>query len=97
MEAQAALVRAERAGEFHAVAAVHLNPAAVVDPGHPEHDLPFGFAEALEDVRVGVLGMPVENRAERVQDLLDGLLKHYFAWAATPDRVEDVVQMRGNG
>jgi hypothetical protein len=41
--------------------------------------------------------MPVENRAERVQDLLDGLLKHDFACAATSDRVEDVVQMGGNG
>lgn len=32
-----------------------------------------------------------------VQDLLDGLLKHDFACAATSDRVEDVVQMGGNG
>lgn len=97
VEAQAALVGAEGAGEFHAVAAVDLNPAPVVDPGNPEHDLPFRFAEALENVCVGVFGMPVENRAERVQDLLDGLLEHDFACAATSDRVEDVVQVRGNG
>src|SRR5699024_6564424 len=50
MKTQAALVRPERRVELDPETTVDLNLAAVVDPGHPEDDLAFGLADALEQL-----------------------------------------------
>ena len=46
---QAALVGADGAVELHAEAAVDLDLALVVHPGHAEHDLALGLHDALQD------------------------------------------------
>ena len=79
MEAQAALVGADGAVHLDAEAAVDLDLAAVVDPGHAEHDHPLGLDDALEDLGLAVLGMLVEDRARRLDDLLDGLMEFRLA------------------
>ena len=56
MEAQAALVRAERAVELHPEAAVDVDLAAIVGPDHAEDDLPLGLADALEELGRGIRG-----------------------------------------
>jgi hypothetical protein len=48
VEAQTALVGAQRGVELHAEAAVDLHLALVVDPRHAEDDLPLGLAHARE-------------------------------------------------
>jgi hypothetical protein len=60
VEAQAALVGAERRVELHAEAAVDLHLALVVDPRHAEDDLALGLADALDD-RIG----PADDAARR--------------------------------
>ena len=57
VEAQAALVGADGAVHLDAEAAVDLDLALVVDPGHAEHDHALGLDDALEDlVRRGTRG-----------------------------------------
>src|SRR5690606_35918344 len=48
VEAQSALVRAERGVVLHPVAAVDLHLAGVVDPRHAEDDLPLGLDQTFE-------------------------------------------------
>ncbi len=79
MEAQPALVGADRARHLDAVAAVHLDLAPVVDPWHAEHDHPLGLDEPLQDLRLHVLGMALEHRRERVDHLLHCLVELVLA------------------
>src|SRR5690606_8819311 len=69
VEAQSTLVRAERAVELDPEAAVDVDLAAVVLPGHPEDDLPFGLADPLNDLGLGVFGVFAENRADAFEHL----------------------------
>ena len=75
VEAQPALVGADRAVHLDAEAAVHADLALVVDPGDAEEDDALGLDDALEDLRVLVLRVAVEHEGERLGDLLDGLVK----------------------
>jgi hypothetical protein len=54
MEAQPALVRADRVGELDAVAAVDLDVVVVVEPADAEADDPVGLGEPLEDLVLAV-------------------------------------------
>lgn len=67
VEAQAALVGAECAVELHPESSVDVHCAAVVLPGHPEDDLPFWFAEALDEPRLRVLGTGGEYGSQGLQ------------------------------
>ena len=64
VEAQAALVGPERGVELDAEAAVDLDLALVVLPRHPEDDLPFRLADALDDLALAELGVLGEHRSE---------------------------------
>jgi hypothetical protein len=75
VESKAALVGAESAAELEPEATVDLNLAAVVEPGNAEHNLAFWLDEAFEDFSLDVFRMAVKNRAEAIEDLLDGLEK----------------------
>ena len=58
VEPQAALVGPERGVELDPEAAVDLHLAPVVDPRHPEDDLPLRLADPLDHPGVGVLRVP---------------------------------------
>lgn len=69
VETQAALVRAERAVEFHPETAVDVNRPGIVLPGDPEHDLPLRLTDPLQDLRLGELRAGCQHRGQRLQHL----------------------------
>ena len=69
MEAQAALVGADRAAELHPESAVDLHALLIVNPRHPEHDHPLRFDDALQNTGFGILLVPLQNRLQRLQHL----------------------------
>src|SRR5690606_14795814 len=75
VEAQASLVGAERRVELHAETSVDLDLAPVIDPGHPEDDLPLRLAQAGNDARLAVVGVLADHGSETVQHLEDGLVE----------------------
>ena len=85
MKADAALVRTDRVAVLHAVAAVDLNFAFVVLPGHAKHDHAVGFRQARENVCFRVLGMFEQERQDVDADLVDGLVKLLLAGIALPE------------
>jgi hypothetical protein len=96
MEAQPALVRPERAVEADPKAAVDLHLAAVVLPRDAKDDLAFRFADALDDLVFGVIGMLAQHRPERLDHLLDGLVELGFARVAPDDLVIDLLDACGD-
>ena len=75
MEPQAALVGANGGVELHAEAAVHLDLAVVVHPGHAEHNLALGLHDALQDAGGLILGVGLDDRLQRGEHLGGGLDK----------------------
>src|SRR5688572_2235082 len=75
VEPKAALVRPQCGVELDAVALVDLDTALVVDPSHSEHDLAFRFDDTVDDVVRPITGIAIEQRTQRQQDLLDGLIE----------------------
>ena len=73
VEAQAALVGAERGVELHAVAAVHLHLAGVIDPGDAEHDDALRLDQALEQAGLLVRRIGVNGRCDAREYLVGGL------------------------
>jgi len=73
MEADAALVGADGHAVLHAVAAVDLDVAMVVDPGDPEDHDPLGLDQAVEQAVLGVLGMLGDERPQALHDFGHGL------------------------
>ena len=66
MEAQAALVGADRAVKLHAVAVVYLDLALVVNPFDAEGESPLRLGQALEDLVLLVNRVLVERRLQRL-------------------------------
>ncbi len=64
VEAQAALVGTKCAVEFNAETAVDVNLPLVVLPGYPEDDLPFRFADALDDLALKVFRVFGDDRSQ---------------------------------
>jgi hypothetical protein len=62
----------------------------VVDPRHPEDDLPLGLADALEHRRLHVLGMLRQHPVERAEHLVHGLVELGLAGIAGEDLGVDV-------
>ncbi len=75
VEPQAALVGADGAVHLDAEATVDADVPRVVLPGDAEHEDPLGLDDPLEDLGVGVLGMPFEDESQRFGDLLDRLME----------------------
>src|SRR5690606_8785949 len=96
VEAQTALVGAERGVELHTESAVHLHRTRVVDPRDAEHDLPLGFDESLEDPCLEVFGMLLEHRSDRLEHLVERLVEFGFARVAGNGGAEDVVDVSLN-
>ncbi len=91
VEAQAALVGPDGGVELDAVAAVDLDLAGVVDPGHAEHDDALRLDEALEDSGLLVLGVSVKGRLKGAQDLGGSLDELLLLGIALLELCEDVV------
>jgi len=75
VEAQTALVRADRRIELHTVAAVDLHVTVVVRPGHAELHEALGLHETLQHAGRLVLRVLGEHRLNAFEDLLHGLQK----------------------
>ena len=94
MEAQPALVGAQRGVELHPETAVDLHPSGVVGPRHPEDDLAFRLADPFQHRGLGVLGIALHDRPEGVEDLADGLMKLGLPRIPGDDLVENLGQIR---
>ena len=75
MEAQAALVGAERRVELDAEAAVHVDVARIVGPRDAELELALGLDDAVDDGQVGVFGVTLGEGGDGQEDLVDGLVE----------------------
>ena len=82
VEADAALVGADGAVHLHAVAAVDLDLAPVVEPRHAEDDDPFGFGDAFQNLHPLEYGAGHDVRGQRFGHLADGLVELRFAGIA---------------
>ena len=92
VEAQPALVGAERGIELHAEAAIDLHLALVVVPRHAEDDLPFGLADALDQPVLGIVGPLGDHRPETLQNLAHRLMEFRLAGIAAAHGVEDRIK-----
>jgi hypothetical protein len=86
---QAALVGAKRRVELHPEAAIDLHLIFVINPRHPEDDLPLGFADALDQGVIGIVGAFGDDPAKAFQNLVDGLVKFGFAGVAAQNFGKD--------
>ncbi len=75
VEAEAALVRAERAVELHSEATVDVDLACVVLPRDSEDDLTLRFTDALDDLAIEILRVLRRNGPERTQDFVHALME----------------------
>ena len=89
MQAQAALVGADGGVELHAEAAVDLDLALVVHPGHAEHHHALRLDEALEQAVLLVSGVGVHRKAQGVQHLAHRLMEYGLARVAGDDGFEN--------
>src|SRR5690606_39300212 len=63
-------------------AAVDLDIALVIDPWHPEDDLPFRLADPLDQRMFDIGGMFGHNPPEAFEHFADGLMELGFAGIA---------------
>ena len=89
MEPKPALVRAQRAVELHAHAAIDLYPAAVVLPGDTEQHLTIRLADPFDDALFEVFRMAGQQRFERADHLGDSLMELRLTGIARNDVLED--------
>ena len=78
MKTQTAFVGADRAVHLDAEPAVHVQLALIVLPGDAEHDHALRLDDPLEDLRLPIFRMLVEDERERLDHFLDGLVKLRF-------------------
>jgi hypothetical protein len=75
MEAKASLIGSDGTVELDAVATVDAaRGSSSSDPGHAEHDGALRLDQALEQTETLILGVRVDNRFQRLQDLGDRLM-----------------------
>ena len=93
MEAQAALVGADGAVELDAVAAVHLDLALVIDPGHTEGDDALRLDQTLDEGGLLVLGMLLHDGLDALQNLADSLQEFGLVGIALFQALVDTLQI----
>ena len=89
LEAQAALVRADRAVELAAPAAVGVIFTLVVHPADAEREHTLGLDHSLQQVDLLVLGMCVHDGGDGRQNFLNGLNEFRLASVGSFDIVND--------
>src|SRR5699024_1054495 len=85
VEPQPALERPQRAVELHAETAVDVHLALIVLPRNAEDDLPFRFAEPLDDLGLGVVRVLAQHHAHAFEDLAYGLVELDLTGVASHD------------
>ena len=75
LEAQAALVRSDRAVELAAIADVGVICAIVVHPDHAEGKHTLRLDNAAQQISLLILGMLINHRGKRGEHFLNGLNK----------------------
>src|SRR5690606_187317 len=96
VEAQAALVGAERRVELHPEAAVDLHRSGVVHPGNAEHDLALRLDEALDDAGLEVFGVVLQHGTDRLENLVQRLVELGFTGVEGHSQAVDVVDVSLN-
>ena len=93
MEAQAALVGANGAVELHAVAAVHLDLALIIDPGHTEADDALRLHQTLDEGGLLVLGVLFHHGLDALQHLTHSLQEFRLVGIALCQAVVHALQV----
>ncbi len=75
METQPTLVGADGVVEFDAEAALHMDLAFVILPGHPEDEYAVGLDQSFENLGLLVLGVTVQAGDEGIHHFLHGLME----------------------
>ena len=96
-KAQAALVGADGAVELDAVAAVHLNLAGIVDPGHAELDGALGLNKALEQAHLLIFRMLFDDGFKRGENFFNSLNELGFMGVARFDLVKHFLDVSVHG
>src|SRR5439155_11809801 len=89
VNAQPALVGPQGTVELNTISTIDVHLTGVVVPRHPEDDLTFRFADALDDLVFRELGMFGDDQPERVEDLLSRLVELERPWTVTDHVVVD--------
>jgi len=74
----------------HAVTAVDLHLAVAVHPRHAEHDDPFGLDHPLEDFRLPVFGVLVNERPNRLGHFAHRLMEFGLGRTAGHQRRQEI-------
>src|SRR5690554_1173737 len=82
VETHAALVGPQGAVEFNTESTVDVDLAAVVLPGYTEDDLALWFADALDDLLVGELGVLHQHRPQSFQHFMNRLVELFLTGVA---------------
>ena len=91
---QAALVGADRTVHLDAEAAIDLDAALIVLPGHPEHQHALGLDHPFEDAGAAIFGAPLQHEIERLHDFLHRLMKLGFRGIFRLDLGHEVANKR---
>ncbi len=89
LEAKTTLVRADRAVELAAPAAVGMIIAILIHPADAEREHPLRLDHALEQVDLLILGMRVHDRGNRGQNLFHGLDEFRLVRVRRLDIIDD--------
>ncbi|MPM53074.1 hypothetical protein SDC9_99838 [bioreactor metagenome] len=90
VEAQAALEWTDGHAVLDAEAAVDLNVAMVVGPGHAEHHHAFRLDEALEQALLGVARVLFDEGPQALHHFRDGLQELWLTGIALGDLLEEL-------
>ena len=97
VEADTALVGADRRVELDTIAAIDMVGALVVHPGHAEHHGTLRLGDALEDSLGLVLGLGVDEGRDGLKDFLDRLEEFRLPGIPGPELVEDLLDVGVHG
>ena len=90
VEAQAPLVRPDRAVHLDPETPVDLDHALVVHPRHPEQDHPLRLHDPLRNPRLAVDRVAVQHRLDRIHHLADRLMELLLVRVPAFDMLHDL-------
>ena len=93
LETQAALVGADSAVELAAPAAVGMPLAGIIAPHHAECEHTLGLHHAAQQVHLLILGVLLDHRLQRGQDLLNSLYELRLVAMLGSDALQNVCQI----
>ena len=94
VETQTALVGTDGRVKLHAVAAVDLHLAGVIDPRHAEHHHALRLDQTLDQTCLLILGMRGDDRLQTFEDFLGCLQKFLLFGVALCKTVIHALQIR---